>query len=136
MKRLREMSEGCLGALLTVFLLVYEIAFILIIALFLIIILPGTVDLLDTAWVSTRTKSAASLTAAILNYGTIKAINSFELCTIDKLRSDCSATTSLLCLLSSSCCTSETFVELSPIVHFQVLADVSYYISEVRAIKV
>jgi hypothetical protein len=136
MKGLREVSEGCFGTLVTVLLLVHEIAFIFIIALFVVILLPGTVDLLDAARVSARTKSTASLTAALLKDGTIKAINAFKLCSIDKLGCNCGATTSLLSLLSSSCCPSETFVELSPIVHFQVLADVSNNLLEVRAIKV
>lgn len=136
MKGLRKVSEGCLGTLVTVLLLVHEIAFSLIITLLLIIILPGTVGLLDTARVSARTESAASLSAALFKDGTIKAINAFKLRPINKLRSDGGATTSLLSLLSSSSCSSETFVEFSTIVHLQVLADISNNLLEVRAIKV
>jgi hypothetical protein len=129
-------SDGCFGTLVTIFLLVHKIAFILIIAVFVIILLPGTVDLLDAARVSARTKSAAALTAALLKNGPVKAIDAFKLCPIDKLRSNCGATTSFLSKLSRSCCSSETFVEFSSIVHFQVLADVSNNLLEVRAIKV
>ena len=136
MKGLREVSEGCLGTFVTVLLLVHEIAFSLIITLLLIIILPGTVGLLDTTRVSARTESAASFTTALLKDGTIKAINALKLRSIGKLRSDGGATTSLLSLLSRSRCSSETFVEFSTIVHLQVLADVSNNLLEVRAIKV
>ncbi len=135
MKGLREVSEGCLGTLVTVLLLVHEIVFILIIA-FVVIMLPCTVDLLDAARISARTKSTATLAAALLKDGTIKAINAFKLRPINKLRSNCGATTSLLSLLSSSCCSCETFVEFSTIVHLQVLADISNDLFEVGAIKV
>ena len=136
MKGLREVSEGCLGTFVTVLLLVHEIAFSLIITLLLIIILPGTVGLLDTTRVSARTESAASFTTALLKDGTIKSINALKHRPIDKLRSDGGATTSLLSLLSRSRCSSETFVEFSTIVHLQVLADVSNNLLEIRAIKV
>ena len=135
MKGLREVSEGGLGPLVTVLLLVHEIVFILIIA-FVVIMLPGTVDLLDAARVSARTKSAAALTTTLLNDGTIEASNAFKLRPIYKLRSNCGATTSPLSLLSSSCCSCKTFVEFSAIVHLQVLAYVSNDLFEVRAIKV
>ena len=136
MKGLWEVSEGCFGTLVTVLLLVHEIAFVFIIALFVVILLPGTIDLLDAARVSARTKSAAALTATLFKDSAIKAIYAFKLRPIDKLRSNCGATASFLSLLSCSCCSSETFVELTPIVHFQVLADVSNNLLEVRAIKV
>jgi hypothetical protein len=116
------------------------VEFILILKIIIVILLvPSTYYILNAANTLRGNRlsiGGAALPTFLFEYRGIEALNSFELVVVKETSCDRGASALFTRLVSSSCCTRESDIELASIVHLQILADVSDYLLKVASIEV